>query len=208
MNASRKSGVPAPYPLTTPPSARCAAWPWAGSRGCLLVQSAGRNGRPRCTRSSKPQSSITSIRKLGSPTFSPGSPTRRRLRSPSCYHGIGGPIPCTERPRSRGLRRRVTLIPAPSLRTKRARSVSMPVFCFVSPKRWTYDQITSFEDKRKIGRWHNGWAQAHDFVERLHYPLVHDPSLDLYPSRRGSPTALGSPGVLLQTLLLADFPYD
>ena len=26
---------------TTPPSARCAAWPWAGSRGCLLVQSAG-----------------------------------------------------------------------------------------------------------------------------------------------------------------------
>jgi hypothetical protein len=31
---------------TTPPSARCAAWPWAGSRGCLLVQSAGRNGRP------------------------------------------------------------------------------------------------------------------------------------------------------------------
>ena len=96
---------------TTPPSARCAAWPWAGSRGCLLVQSAGRNGRPRCTRSSKPQSSITSIRKLGSPTFSPGSPTRRRLRSPSCYHGIGGPIPCTEPPRSRGLRRRVTRMP-------------------------------------------------------------------------------------------------
>ena len=28
------------------PSGRCAAWPWAGSRGCLLVQNAGRNGRP------------------------------------------------------------------------------------------------------------------------------------------------------------------
>ena len=31
-----------------------------------------------------------------------------QTRSPGCYHGIGGPIPCTERPRSRGLRRRVT----------------------------------------------------------------------------------------------------
>ena len=82
---------------TTQPSARCAAWPWAGSRGCLLVQSAGRNGPPSCTRSSKPQSSITSIRKLGSPTFSPASPTRHRRRSPRCYHGSGGPNPRTQK---------------------------------------------------------------------------------------------------------------
>ncbi len=54
---------------TTRPSARCAASPSVENHGCSPDRSAGPNERPSCTHSSKPQSSITSIHKPGSPTF-------------------------------------------------------------------------------------------------------------------------------------------
>jgi transposase len=56
----------------------------------------------------QPQSSIMSIRKLGSPTSSPGSPTRHRQNSPSSSRGTRASSPCANRRHSRGLRRRVT----------------------------------------------------------------------------------------------------
>jgi hypothetical protein len=44
-------------------------WPSVENHGCSPDRSAGPNERPSCTHSSKPQSSTTSIRKPGSPTF-------------------------------------------------------------------------------------------------------------------------------------------
>ena len=42
----------APYPLTMPPSERCADWRWAENHGCSPARIAGPRARPSCSRSS------------------------------------------------------------------------------------------------------------------------------------------------------------
>jgi transposase len=81
----------------------------AGSHGCSRDPSVGPNELLSCTRSSRPRSSMTLIRRPGSPMFSPASPTSRRRSSPICSHGTGPPNPSAKKPPNRGLHRRVTL---------------------------------------------------------------------------------------------------
>jgi hypothetical protein len=80
----------------------------AGNHGCSRDRSGERNAPPSCTRSSRPQNSTISIRRLGSPTSSPGWPTRHRQNSPSSSRGSGVPNYPAKRPHNRSLRRRLT----------------------------------------------------------------------------------------------------
>ena len=71
-------------------SERCAVWLLGENRGCSPGRSAGPRGPRSCIPSFRPRSSTISILKPGSPTFSSGSPIRRRRGSQNCCLGTGG----------------------------------------------------------------------------------------------------------------------
>src|SRR5262245_31783252 len=71
-----------------PPNARCAELHSGGSRGSSPAPIAAANAPRSCSRSFKPASSITLIRRLGLPTCWHGSLITRSTIWPRCFPGI------------------------------------------------------------------------------------------------------------------------